>query len=174
MSDAWLGEHMMAMRCLSMRGHVVLCRRVPALAVAAMIAIAFACGAANAQTGDLAYNIPANGNLGVGLDLQSTLQALPTIGAGNVLVTGGPGSHGNLTPYTINFVGALATPRATGAPGALPVITTQQGTTPLGGGASGPRAGAPPGRRRLRPGGTAGPGPATGPKPTGTVLLWRT
>lgn len=47
-----------------------------------------------------AYNVPA-------ATLQTALQALSSIGANNVLVTGGPGGAGALTPYVITFVGTL-------------------------------------------------------------------
>jgi len=51
-----------------------------------------------ATTPALAYNITAAA-------LQSALQNLSTIGAGNCLVTGGPGGA-TTTPFTITFVGA--------------------------------------------------------------------
>ncbi len=40
--------------------------------------------------------------------LQSALENLTIIGAGNATVTGGPGAPGASTPYTITFTGALA------------------------------------------------------------------
>jgi hypothetical protein len=40
--------------------------------------------------------------------VQSALQALPDIGAGNVTVTGGPGNKTGAFPYTITFTGSLA------------------------------------------------------------------
>ncbi len=40
--------------------------------------------------------------------VKSALEALPTIGAGNVSVLNGPGSASGSTPYTITFTGALA------------------------------------------------------------------
>jgi hypothetical protein len=39
--------------------------------------------------------------------VQAALEALPSIGAGNITVTGGPGGAGGGTPYVITFVGAL-------------------------------------------------------------------
>jgi virginiamycin B lyase len=39
--------------------------------------------------------------------VQAALEALPLIGAGNVTVTGGPGSADGSTPYAISFTGAL-------------------------------------------------------------------
>jgi hypothetical protein len=53
------------------------------------------------ETVPLPYNATA-------LVVQSALEALPSIGAGNVSVSGGPGGEGGGTPYTIVFVGALA------------------------------------------------------------------
>lgn len=40
--------------------------------------------------------------------LETELEALTTVGAGNVSVSGGPGNAGGTTPYTIEFVGDLA------------------------------------------------------------------
>lgn len=40
--------------------------------------------------------------------VQSALEGLSTIGAGNVSVSGGPGSAGGGTPYLVTFTGALA------------------------------------------------------------------
>jgi hypothetical protein len=51
-------------------------------------------------TAPLAYNASA-------ATVQATLEALPTIGAGNVEVTGGPGSATGSTPYGITFSGTL-------------------------------------------------------------------
>jgi hypothetical protein len=39
--------------------------------------------------------------------LQSQLEGLSTIGAGNITVTGGPGAAGGGTPYTLTFIGTL-------------------------------------------------------------------
>lgn len=75
----------------------------------------------NAQTtGDLEFNASA-------ASVQSALEALASIGAGNVTVTGGPGSAGGGTPYLISFGGALADTD-------LAAITVSAGTTPLSGG----------------------------------------
>lgn len=60
-------------------------------------------------------------------ELQAGLEAIPQIGAGNVLVTGNPGG-----PYTIEFVGSLAGTNqpeleisgTTGSP--IPIVTTLQ------------------------------------------------
>src|SRR5262249_14396766 len=59
--------------------------------------------------------------------VQNALQALSTIGAGNVTVTQGTGANSNV--YTITFTGALALanqPQITGAGsgGATPVLST--------------------------------------------------
>ncbi|HEX5762866.1 MAG TPA: hypothetical protein VFY04_07080 [Solirubrobacterales bacterium] len=70
---------------------------------------------------DVAFNATA-------AQVDAALEALSTIGAGNVAVTGGPGGPGGLTPYLITFAGALAN-----AP--MPQIATSPGTTPLAGGA---------------------------------------
>lgn len=51
-------------------------------------------------TGPLPFNVTA-------FALQTALWALPSIGAGNVLVTGGPGDVGGTTPYLIEFVGVF-------------------------------------------------------------------
>jgi hypothetical protein len=40
--------------------------------------------------------------------VQADLEALPSIGAGNVTVTGGPGDPAGTQPYVITFLGALA------------------------------------------------------------------
>lgn len=71
-------------------------------------------------TPDLAYNATA-------AQVQSALRALPSIGNGNVTVTGGPG--GGSVPYGVFFEGSLS-----GA--AQPPIVTSAGTTPLSGGAA--------------------------------------
>ena len=56
----------------------------------------------NAETtGSLAHNASA-------ASVQAALEALVSIGAGNVVVTGGPGSPDGSTPYAIAFQGALA------------------------------------------------------------------
>lgn len=48
--------------------------------------------------------IPYNATSG---EVQSSLEELPSIGAGNVVVYGGPGAEGGGTPYTVVFVGSL-------------------------------------------------------------------
>lgn len=70
-------------------------------------------------TTDLAYNASA-------ALVQGALQALPSIGTGNVTVTGGPG--GGDVPYGIFFEGSLAGT-------AQSAIVAANGTTPLSGGA---------------------------------------
>ena len=52
----------------------------------------------------LAAALPFNASAAT---LQSALQALPAIGAGNVIVTGGPGNEGAGSPYRIAFAAAL-------------------------------------------------------------------
>lgn len=52
-------------------------------------------------TPDLAFNASA-------AEVASALQALPSIGAGDALVSGGPGSPTGKTPYVVEFSGALA------------------------------------------------------------------
>lgn len=41
------------------------------------------------------------------VDLEAALEALPSIGVGNVNVTGGPGDDGGTTPYIVTFVSSL-------------------------------------------------------------------
>lgn len=53
------------------------------------------------ETGNLAFNISASA-------LTTALEALATIGAGNVQITGGPGNSGGTNPYDITFIGDLA------------------------------------------------------------------
>jgi predicted CXXCH cytochrome family protein len=53
------------------------------------------------RTAALAYDVSAG-------TLQAALEALPAIGAGNVLVTGGPGGPGGAHPYVLTFRSALA------------------------------------------------------------------
>lgn len=53
------------------------------------------------STPDLAYNISA-------ANLQTALRALPSVGSGNVTVTGGPGDSGGTTPYVITFAASLS------------------------------------------------------------------
>lgn len=70
---------------------------------------------------DLAFDATA-------AQVDAALEALSTVGAGNVAVSGGPGGAGGLTPYVVTFGGAL-----NNAP--MPSIGTAAGTTPLSGGA---------------------------------------
>jgi hypothetical protein len=49
--------------------------------------------------------IPFNASAG---EVQSALEALESIGPGNVVVKGGPGGEGGGTPYIVEFVGSLA------------------------------------------------------------------
>ena len=70
-----------------------------------------------APTTDIAYNANAAA-------VQSALQALSTVGAGNATVTGGPGPG---TPYTITFAGSLA---AAQVPQIVAVGNFTGGTTP--------------------------------------------
>jgi hypothetical protein len=70
-------------------------------------------------TADIEFNASAAA-------VQSALQALSTVGAGNATVTGGPGNEGGTTPYVITFAGAL-----NNAP--MPLISAAAGTTPLSG-----------------------------------------
>jgi hypothetical protein len=74
-------------------------------------------------TGDLAFNAPA-------ATVQTALQGLSSIGAGNATVTpaGATGGAGGGTPYVITFAGTLAN-------SLQPAITAANGSTPLSGGA---------------------------------------
>lgn len=77
----------------------------------------------NAQTtGDLAFDITAAA-------LQTALEALSSIGVGNVTVSGGPGNAGATNPYVVTFVGTLGGANQ-------PQMTTSNGTTALSGGAA--------------------------------------
>jgi NHL repeat len=58
-------------------------------------------GADRNLTANLPHDAPAS-------LVQTALEALSTIGAGNVTVSGGPGSPSGSTPYEIAFTGALA------------------------------------------------------------------
>jgi hypothetical protein len=58
--------------------------------------------------------------------VQSALEALPTIGEGNVHVTGGPGGGGGAGTYTIAFIGTLA------ARAIEPLTTDRSGLTATG------------------------------------------
>jgi hypothetical protein len=72
-------------------------------------------------TGDIASGASAG-------EVQTALQGLSSIGAGNLTVTGGPGAAGGGTPYTLTFAGARANAR-------MPLIEVVAGSTPLSGGA---------------------------------------
>lgn len=56
-------------------------------------------------TGALPYNAPASGGTGATASVQNALEALSTIGSGDVTVTGGPGGT---APYQVTFGGTLA------------------------------------------------------------------
>lgn len=72
----------------------------------------------NAQTtSDIDFDAPA-------ATVQSALESLSSIGAGNVTVSKGPGGAGGTTPYLIAFGGTLADTN-------LAAITVAAGTTPL-------------------------------------------
>ncbi|HVY95889.1 MAG TPA: hypothetical protein VHA54_02905 [Solirubrobacterales bacterium] len=58
-------------------------------------------GLSGQATEPLAYDASA-------AQVQSALEALPSVGPGNVSVTGGPGDEFGDTPYVLTFVGALA------------------------------------------------------------------
>lgn len=68
----------------------------------------FALKFGTATTGLLDYNVPASGGVGATASVQNALEALSTIGAGNVAVTGGPGNATGSTPYVVTFQGAQA------------------------------------------------------------------
>ena len=55
----------------------------------------------DATTAPLPFNAPA-------AQVQSALEGLDGIGAGNVTVSGGPGGAGGGSPYLVTFTGALA------------------------------------------------------------------
>ena len=76
------------------------------------------------ETGDLALDAPAE-------NVQSALESLSTIGAGNVSVKGGPGgqnTNGDV-PYVVTFQGALTSTN-------VPELSGQSGTEPLNGSVS--------------------------------------
>jgi hypothetical protein len=68
---------------------------------------------------DIAFDAPA-------ATVASSLEALPSIGAGNVVVTGGPGDATGSHPYVVHFVGALANSNVS-------ELSATNGTTPLSG-----------------------------------------
>lgn len=87
------------------------------------------------ETGNLAFNISASA-------LATALEALATVGAGNVQVTGGPGDSGGTTPYVVTFVDDLAGTNVVpsivtnvslaGGGASVAVVTTQQGQAAVG------------------------------------------
>jgi hypothetical protein len=87
-------------------------------------------------TADLPYDASAS-------QVQAALQALGSVGAGNVLVTSGPGSAGGPVTYGIVFTGSLAG-------GAQSPVVAGAGTTPLSGGDASATV------RTLNPGGDTG------------------
>lgn len=87
------------------------------------------------ETGNLAFNISASA-------LTTALEALATIGSGNVLITGGPGDSGGTNPYVLTFVEDLAGTNVVpsivtdvslaGGGATVAVVTTQQGQAAVG------------------------------------------
>jgi hypothetical protein len=81
--------------------------------------------------GDTTPDMPLNAPVGL---VQFFLEGLPSIGTGNVGVTGGPGNETGTTPYAIAFRGALArtdVEELTVADGSTPLqITNSGGTVP--------------------------------------------
>jgi hypothetical protein len=73
-------------------------------------------------TGPIHYNASA-------AEVQSALEALESIGPGNVVVKGGPGGEGGGTPYIVEFVGSLAKMAIT------PLTTDRSSLTPSKNGA---------------------------------------
>jgi hypothetical protein len=88
---------------------------------------------ANAGTFKLTFaaqstaNLPFNASAGA---VDAALEALPAIGAGNVVVVGGSGNAAGSNPYGVTFVGSLAG-KSNGA------ITAADGAPPLSGGTAG-------------------------------------
>ena len=76
--------------------------------------------------GDTTPDLPYNATTA---QVQTALQSLGSVGSGNVLVTGGPGSAGGSVTYGIIFTGSLAG-------SAQSPIVASAGTTPLSGGAA--------------------------------------
>jgi hypothetical protein len=68
---------------------------------------------------DIAFNAPA-------ATVAAALEALPSIGAGNVVVSGGPGDASGSSPYLVHFIGALANKD-------VAQLVASNGTTPLSG-----------------------------------------
>lgn len=71
-------------------------------------------------TPDIAFDAPA-------ATVQTALESLSSIGSGNVVVSGGPGGAGGVTPYRIAFTGTLANTNLT-------QIAVASGGAPLEGG----------------------------------------
>ena len=66
---------------------------------------------ASQGTWELTYDVTLIGAFAFDIsafDLQQALEAIPAIGVGNVVVSGGPGDVGGTTPYTITFTRGLA------------------------------------------------------------------
>lgn len=59
-------------------------------------------------TAPLPFDVPASGGAGPTASVQNALEALPSIGSGNVEVRGGVGDGGAKHPYFVTFTGALA------------------------------------------------------------------
>lgn len=68
-------------------------------------------------TGPIPYNASA-------AEVRTALEGLPSIGAGNVVVLGGPGGENGEHPYTVIFVGSLADTSVT------PLTTSHSSLTP--------------------------------------------
>ncbi len=77
-------------------------------------------------SGDGTADIAANATA---VQVESALNALPSVGPGGVSVSGGPGGAGGTTPYIVSFEGSLA-----GA--AQPLLKATNGGIPLSGGAA--------------------------------------
>jgi hypothetical protein len=75
-------------------------------------------------TADISFEAPNREKPG---SVQSALEALPAIGAGNVLVFRGPGDAIGSNPYEVEFIGALANTN-------VEQLTCENGSTPLSGG----------------------------------------
>jgi hypothetical protein len=76
-------------------------------------------------TADIPFDAPAAGAGSVA----AALEGLPSIGAGNVTVVGGPGDAGASNPYVVTFAGRLAEAD-------VPQLAGSSGSTPLTGGAA--------------------------------------
>jgi hypothetical protein len=76
--------------------------------------------------GETTIPLPFNASA---VEVRSALGALASIGAGNVVVIGGPGGEGGVHPYTVIFVGSLANMAIT------PLTTSHSSLTPSKNGA---------------------------------------